>query len=267
MKSKMVILTLICVFAFSLMVVGQSHAAIDKKNVKGIWLLDEGAGDIAKDLSGNGNNGVFKGKPKWVDGQFGKALQFDGSSGVEISTPDNFNFTTWTWSFWFKCPAGGDYPNLVGRQFADGKGWTIHQDPSGAIFKIRIDTDAQINQCPNIPGKTRDDKWHYGAISQDDKNKKLVFYFDETTGQGTYAGNYKNSGGFLVIGLACVGASNFNGGAIDDFAIFDSILTEDDITNIRTNGLKAAMPGVFAVSAGGKLAGTWGEVKEVDTLP
>lgn len=38
---------------------------------------DEGSGNVVKDISGNGNDGVVYGA-MWVDGKFGKALSFDG---------------------------------------------------------------------------------------------------------------------------------------------------------------------------------------------
>jgi len=47
----------------------------------GWWWLDEGAGTMAFDSCGNGNDASFKGAPAWVeDGKFGKAVKFDGSS-------------------------------------------------------------------------------------------------------------------------------------------------------------------------------------------
>ena len=43
----------------------------------GAWHFDEGQGNIAHDSSGNNNHGTIYGA-KWVDGKFGKALEFDG---------------------------------------------------------------------------------------------------------------------------------------------------------------------------------------------
>jgi hypothetical protein len=53
----------------------------------GGWNFDEGTGTVAGDSSGNGNNGVINGAT-WVDGIFGKALSFDGSSAY-VSVPNN----------------------------------------------------------------------------------------------------------------------------------------------------------------------------------
>ena len=245
----------------SLMFAGISDAKIDPETVVGIWLFDEDKGDTAKDSSGNGNDGTLLKNPKWVAGKFGSALEFDGTNGVEIANPENFEFLTWTYVLWFKAAAAGDYPNLIGRQFANAHGWTIHLDPAGATFRIRIDTDGGINQVKTVPKNVRDEEWHHGAITHDDENKKLEMYLDGVKGDLTYAGDYKNSGGFLKIASPAVGAVNLNNGAIDDVAIFNVLLEEDDILNIMDKGLEDTVD-IFAVSPSGKLAATWAEIKK-----
>ena len=57
--------------------VGNSFAKVKPETIVGIWLFDENVGNIAKDTSPNGkNNGILQEKPKWVQGKFGKALEF-----------------------------------------------------------------------------------------------------------------------------------------------------------------------------------------------
>lgn len=261
MKGKITVLISVCLIVFGFLLVGQTPAEIAKENVKGVWLLDD-ADDVAKDSSGNGNDGNFIGKPKSIKGVFGQALEFDISSGVEIPNPEKFEFLTWTYTLWWKCPAGGDYPNLIGRQFGNAHGWTIHLDPGGATFRIRIDTDGGINQVKTVPGPARDGEWHHGVITHDDDSKKLVFYFDGVRGESSYAGEYKNSGGFLKIASPAVGAVNLSGGAIDDVAIFDALLEEEDVLEIMEKGLGEVIPGIIAVSPEGRLTCTWGKIKE-----
>ena len=41
------------------------------------WHFDEDSGNVFGDSSGNGNDGVIY-EATWVDGKFGKALEFDG---------------------------------------------------------------------------------------------------------------------------------------------------------------------------------------------
>jgi hypothetical protein len=69
-----------------------SYARIDPKTCLGMWLFDEGKGDIAKDKSGMGNDGTITGNPKWVDGKFGKALSFNGAESVSMGNPTPLQF-------------------------------------------------------------------------------------------------------------------------------------------------------------------------------
>jgi len=253
--------TLACLCVIGLLFVGQtfSFAKIDPETLVGAWLFDENQGDTAKDASGNGNDGTLLKSPEWVEGKFGQALEFDGTNGVEIAHPEAFEFLTWTYVLWFRAEAGGDYPNLIGRQFANSHGWTIHLDPGGATFRIRIDTDGGINQVRTVPKNVRDEEWHHGAITQDDDNKTLELYIDGVKGNLAYAGDYANSGGFLRIASPAVGAVNLNAGAIDEVAIFNTMLAEADILDIMENGLGAT--GLLPVSSKGKLTSTWGLIK------
>ncbi|MFC1717268.1 LamG domain-containing protein, partial [Candidatus Poribacteria bacterium] len=52
----------------------------------------------------------------------------------------------------------------------------------------------------------------------------------------------------------------FFGGAIDELAIFNTALDEEDIQDIMNQGLEKAL-GVTGVSSTGKLGATWGQLK------
>ena len=54
------------------------NTKIDEGTILGIWLFDEDINKGVKDASGNGHDGQVFGKPKAVDGPFGKALSFSG---------------------------------------------------------------------------------------------------------------------------------------------------------------------------------------------
>ena len=88
MKFRIVVSMLTC-FIFCLMIIS-SEAAFDPETLVGAWLFDDGNGDVAEDSSGNGLDGALKGDAKWVNGQFGKALEFDGATGyVEVPAHAN----------------------------------------------------------------------------------------------------------------------------------------------------------------------------------
>ena len=67
-----------------------ASAEIDPDTVVGLWLFDEGNGKVVSDASGNGLDGEFEGKPKWVQGKFGEGLELDGQ-GAYVKIPDHEN--------------------------------------------------------------------------------------------------------------------------------------------------------------------------------
>ena len=83
--------TLICaasLIVISLIFTGLIDAKIDTETIAALWLFDEGKGNSAKDDSGNANDGELNGDPEWVDGKFGKAINFDGAKDY-IQIPDS----------------------------------------------------------------------------------------------------------------------------------------------------------------------------------
>jgi len=59
----------------------------------GAWHFDEGSGNIAHDSSGNDNDGTITGAI-WVNGKFGKALEYDGDDEVSVPYDEVFNLTS-----------------------------------------------------------------------------------------------------------------------------------------------------------------------------
>ena len=52
--------------------------------------FDEGEGDTVQDFSGKDNHGTLMGKPKWVEGKEGSALQFSGEENSNyVEVPDH----------------------------------------------------------------------------------------------------------------------------------------------------------------------------------
>jgi len=45
----------------------------------GLWLMNEGTGNIAQDLSGNGNAGTLFTDTTWASGKFGPCLNVPGT--------------------------------------------------------------------------------------------------------------------------------------------------------------------------------------------
>jgi len=89
----------------SLMMANIGDAKVDPDTIVGMWLFDEGSGDTTKDSSGNGDDGEINGA-QWVEGKFGTALEFNGSTDA-VACPDNESLDITdaiTVSAWIKTP-------------------------------------------------------------------------------------------------------------------------------------------------------------------
>ena len=98
MKSIIVWLAIITI---SLTLTVQTYAEIDLETARGIWLLDEGDGDVINDMSGNENHGQLQGG-EWIEGPDGPALSLNGQDDrVIIPNSDNMYLEeAWTITAW-----------------------------------------------------------------------------------------------------------------------------------------------------------------------
>jgi len=67
---------LLCIVLATLALAGECLAS-PPAGLTAHWAFDDGAGNVAVDSSGNGNDGAINGDPQWVTGQIGGALDFD----------------------------------------------------------------------------------------------------------------------------------------------------------------------------------------------
>ena len=77
---------------------------ISKSDIVLALPFDEGEYDDAKDLSLYRNDGSLQEYPQWVDGKFGKALQFDSRNYVEVENDGSLRlydsgFTLAVWAY------------------------------------------------------------------------------------------------------------------------------------------------------------------------
>jgi len=246
--------SIVCInlIVIALMFTGQSSAEIDRKSIVGVWLFDEGSGKTAKDSSGQGNDGILNNNPKWVSGKFGKALEFDGKDDyVEVPDSDALDVTVITLTAWVK----GIVAQLVNGNVI------VYKKPSyilqywASVINPGVFVGGTWCGSGWLPaGVIWDDDWHHTALTYDGSTQ--AFYVDgDLKGENTAcAGKIDITTSELQIGTGNVG---FYTGSIDEVAVFNVVLSEDDINLIITKGLKA----IAAVFPDGKLTTTWGGIK------
>jgi len=236
-------LTIICIsFIVSLIFVGQSYAKVDPETVLGVWLLDEGKGDITVDTSGNGNNGTLIGSPNWVAGQSGNALEFDGSGTyVDCGNTEAFNVDVFSVSFWYNFPSTQEWNHIIskGQHGASGSpgsvnwGVMMYSAEERILFETYNDTG-----WIGISADTTTGEWHHAVATYDGDTMQL--YHDgelaaNTSGAGILLDESRR---FLIGARSDAGSAGaFFNGSIDEVAYFNAVLSPEDIEMIMNNGL------------------------------
>lgn len=280
-KSAIVYIGLI---AISLMFATQISARVDPKLAVGMWLFNEGKGDVAKDIAGNANDGALKTGPKWVDGKFGKGLEFDGNGAyVEVAKSDNLDITdkitivAWVYPYFYGQSgkkevnaADGKSVNILSKMQSAGSyvgsyWWEYRNNGQVNAYFAAPAADTYI--VPTIP-KLPVDKWNHIAATYDSSSGTANVYLDGVLAQTltTKGFGILRSGVELVIGSG-KGAADYGkpfNGKLDEIAVFHAALTQNDVENIMNNGLEREL-GLVAVSPSGKLANVWGSVKRIDS--
>jgi hypothetical protein len=263
MKTTVTRLKLLCVslMVMSLMLVGISFAEIDFADCVGMWLFDEGNGNKAEDSSGTGNDGSIEGGAKWVNGKFGKGLSLDGSDAyVEIAHDDSLNVgAEHTIALWFKLdkPPAGGMAVVTKDDWAPGFWWDANiirhhtHDPGATLHYI------------DAPWKP-DTDWHHVAVTWD--GEEFEIYLDaDSIGSGVTGPNLGRNpltDKPVLIGIYLATGQHGQWGAflpaiIDDVAIFNVALDNDDIETLVTDGLETAA----AIEPSDKLATIWAAIK------
>jgi len=229
-----------------------SVAEINLDDFAGVWLLDEGNGKVVKDLTGHGNDGQFDG-PKWIKGQFGKALEFDGSPKfVTIEHNDLFNFEDddFTVGCWMNSENKDAYV-IIKRNGGAGF-WamssSIDRDTGFFIFEgggQHID-DGKTD----IVGKG----WHHTVAVR--RKGVISLYVNGKKETERDVGATMDSPAALKFGGW--GSENLIGGLDEVFVSKKGVaLAEEDIQFLAEEGWETAL----AVSSKGKLATTWSSLK------
>ena len=250
-------------FLFLALVLIASQSAYTAK-VDGLVLylsFDDDSKDIIKDMSGNGNNGTNHGA-KFVEGKYGKALQFNGlTTWVTVESVPELNFgpkeslTAMCWARITGAPSGQG--NLLAK-YAVGAGTTpfygMFHNANNKVHAYIRDKNSKLVD-PWSKDVINDDKWHHIALVRDTAKGKIYLYVD---GNMDFEGNDITEDLSNDVPLA-IGrhTGEFLNGIVDEAMVFRKALSQDEV--------KASMnPAKFlVVLTNSKLTSTWGAIKNI----
>ncbi|MHC4628479.1 MAG: LamG domain-containing protein, partial [Planctomycetota bacterium] len=173
------------------------------------------------------------GGAKWVDGQIGGALDFDGS-GVFVEIPHSDSLSKMeqiTIAAWTYMREGASGEMLI----VSKGGWQANMpyelsEEAGAVIFWQFYDDAGRDSC--APQSPPVEEWHHIAATYDGTVFKC--YIDgELADEWGYVGTIPQNDMSVMIGRRSTGGNLFNG-MIDEVMIFNRALGADEIPGIMT---------------------------------
>ena len=230
------------------------YAGLDDKSLVLYLSFDEGKGGKAADGSVHGHDGEFVQNPTWVDGQFGKALEFDGTKGDHVIVPINDTLQLreqFSIAFWVKRDAAQirewNYMVTAGSLkwasiFRNSDNKTYFWSTSGGGWAQKAVTD-----------DIQPDDWVHLAVTHDTKSKVVIYNDGKEAGGGAKPPPVDEIDGSVMVGARHPGEEFFTG-IIDEVFLFNRIITEAEIGEIMNGDF-------LPVEPADKLATTWGSIK------
>ncbi len=178
--------------------------------------MNETSGSTVLDASGNGYSGTAIGTTI-VNGRFGKARSFNGTSDV-VNTTFNGNFGTnpFTVEFWLylntlSAPSG--HQNVISSRLPQSSNtWWV-----GIFGDGRINVDGGSGSQPSNPGDIAAGEWNHIAVTRNASNVLTIYKNGIAVMTGTQSGNF--TGGTNVAIGAIFGGTEFVNGLIDEVRI------------------------------------------------
>ena len=246
--SKVFLVLFLCSFLISSLCI--ANPADD--GLVGYWSFDEGTGKKTVDASGNGLDGEFSGAPKWVEGKFGSALEFDGEDDyVKVADDNALDLTDEvTLMAWFNPSAA-----LTSRRMMvkNNSIFVIFDFGNASSVDFLVKPDNLFAQSKTTDWKIG--QWYHFAGTFD--GKTLRVYVD-----GELEGETPNNSPITPSDLDFwIGGDDFGRptdhfpGKIDEVRIYEKALSRANIQKVMNTPQD--------VEPQGKLTTTWANIKGI----
>lgn len=254
MKTLFVMLTIIAFVA------SFAHALNEPEDSLILYMsFDTIDGKNTIDHSLYGNNGEMKGAPKHVEGKFGKALEFNGTSDwVEIPHHETLtvdkDVTVMAWIHTERHTGPNDerWQGILAKSNAPRSYSFYTESPSKCLHFVA----GSGSVCQE--GEVKLNEWQHVAAQVDSGTHR---YWINGQNVGEYGGKANPPGNAdtspVFIGTTAEGAGRLFLGLIDEVRIWNRALTEEEVIEQMEKGHLE----LFPVDPRQKLTTTWGTIK------
>lgn len=218
------------------------------------YTFDTEQDDAIKDLSGTGNNAKIEGKPKWVAGKRGQAIEFK-VEGDKLQVPDSDSLkpdeiTITMWVNW----TGDELPAKPIQKYTYQQGGYLFKMEGAETNMWIYDEGANAHMYRAkplpIPGE-----WTHLAVTFDGEIQRGYVNGVKGVDMG-WAGPIGHMAVPMIIGAH---SGDTYTGMIDDLAIYSRALSEEEILITMEEG-----HAIVAVRPLDKLATRWAHIKTSD---
>jgi hypothetical protein len=210
------------------------------------WPLDEGSGTTVGDVTG-GWDGTITGDVTWIDGHQGSALDFPGGNNfvnfgnVEIGPSMTLSYWCFNTTKTFERPLGQQAGN-----YTTVPGWAVYsrdEGEGGVWFRVHGADNAWNGGDIIIADNLPKDQWYHLAFTFDGETRELKGYYNGELKASRICEEgraiYPAPSDFR---LGNTGAGGAYTGALDEVAVWDHVMTEDEILAAMDGHLGGANP-------------------------
>ena len=268
------------VVIMSCLISGRSYARLTGPELLeaavAIWTFDgternEDNDPFVKDVSGRGHDAVMINKPALVEGQFGKAVEFNAGRKNYLEVPHHEDFDldeAISISVWVKRPPRLQALDTAPYFILEKGGEWQHGRPTFGIALHKVFNNMFYfwykGGYQGVNG-IKDDQWHHYVVVAKDRERDPEMYIDGELKEVEHRDGQRvialepSPGRALHIGAALPERfDSWTNNTIDDLAIFNVALSQADVERLG----KGVDNSIFAVSPLGKLATTWATLKQ-----
>lgn len=213
----------------------------------GYWKLDEGSGTTTSDSSGNGNTGILMNGPQWVNGKYGKALDFNGVNNF-VSIPDSpslrvqsFSLAAWIYMTERPYQHGSRHSAIINKMYFQISGTGTHgyklqfDDPSSTNDNLVITIGDENAQRYLVTYNSIDDltlnQWHQVVGTWDGSRSSIYIDGQLKNSSSTEAYTIVHDDTTLALGTETTSGAKdvwFNG-IIDEAMVFNRGLSAEEV--------------------------------------
>jgi hypothetical protein len=252
------------VFFAVLLLLGPSSIAIAQiPDAIGIWLFDD-EGDLGKDYSGNENHGELLGGGEPDEGKFGGGVRFNGVDqcievpDVDLLDIDDDQVTITCWFWWEGSGDGWQTFVSKGPMSGTNENWAYFINSGGRHTHFVITPNGGRQTYNSSMQAFEPQQWHFTAGVYDGTAVKI--YMDgEFDQEYPISGDTTPNDSTLRIGHR-EGSSHWWNGVLDEIAVFNRALSENEINAIMNDGIASS---ILSVELKGKLPTVWGGIKNI----